>query len=146
MRIKGFSLIELVIVVVIVAILAAIALPSYRTYVLRSQRAVGASALADLAARQNGIRLQRHGYASTFEPLVNVAATTVYLEKDGSYSAKQTDRSIYQLDLIAAGIRAVPVGNQAKDPCTQLDIGFNGSRSAKADGKSAAEALALCWI
>ena len=36
---KGFTLIELMIVVAVVAILAAIAIPSYREYIRRSQRA-----------------------------------------------------------------------------------------------------------
>jgi type IV pilus assembly protein PilE len=36
---KGFTLIELMIVVAVVAVLAAIAIPSYRDYIRRSQRA-----------------------------------------------------------------------------------------------------------
>ena len=34
----GFTLLEMMIVVVVVAILAAVALPSYRDYITRSQR------------------------------------------------------------------------------------------------------------
>ena len=36
-RLSGFTLVELMIVVVIVAILSAIAIPSYRNYVMRSE-------------------------------------------------------------------------------------------------------------
>ena len=45
----GFTLIELMIVVAIVAILAAVALPSYQSYVVRTQRAAATSCLAEMA-------------------------------------------------------------------------------------------------
>ncbi|WP_295552239.1 type IV pilin protein [uncultured Pseudacidovorax sp.] len=49
-RFSGFTLIEVMIVVAIVAILSAIALPSYRDYVLRGQMVEGTNALAAMQA------------------------------------------------------------------------------------------------
>ena len=49
---KGFTLIELMIVVAIIAIIAAVAYPNYTQFVTRSKRTVGATALLQVADRQ----------------------------------------------------------------------------------------------
>jgi type IV pilus assembly protein PilE len=49
---RGVTLIELMIVVVIASILMAIAVPSYKSYVLRSHRVEAKTALLDLAGRE----------------------------------------------------------------------------------------------
>jgi type IV pilus assembly protein PilE len=49
---RGVTLIELMVVVVIISILMAVAIPSYRSYVLRSHRVEAKTALLDLAGRE----------------------------------------------------------------------------------------------
>ena len=51
-RSKGFSLLEILIVVAIIGILAAIALPSYRKQIQRSNRAAAQSFMSDVANKQ----------------------------------------------------------------------------------------------
>jgi type IV pilus assembly protein PilE len=61
--VRGFSLIEVMIVVVIVAILASIAIPSYRQYVLRTHRTEAKRTLLNVAAAQEKFYLQNNTYA-----------------------------------------------------------------------------------
>lgn len=66
---KAFTLIELMIIVVIMGVLMAIAIPSYRQYQVKSNRAEAQSFLMELAQRQQEYLLQSRAYAADVDSL-----------------------------------------------------------------------------
>lgn len=90
---KGFTLVELMIVVTIVAILAAIAYPSYQEYVRRTKRVDTQTQMMDIAAR-----LQRYKIAN-FTFLKSDGVTPIALSDIGQTTTLPSSEPLYNLAL-----------------------------------------------
>jgi len=129
-RNKGFNLIELMIVIAIVGILSAIAMPSYKAYVIRGARSAAQTELLTLASLEEKIYLNSSAYIFT-----TAKVTTAYTGSTagglGVTSGKTTDGK-YALALSGSAqlftITATPVAGtpQVGDGC--LTIQENGLR------------------
>lgn len=117
---RGFSLIELMIVVVIVAILAVIAYPSYTEHVRKSRRADAAVGLFNVAQQ-----LER--CFSQFNAYDNAACVIPASSPEGYYSIVAAP-----LAQAAFVLTATPVGPQAADAgkCATLTLNQAGVRGA----------------
>ena len=128
---NGFTLIELMIVVMIVGVLMAIALPSYKDYVLRSHRADAQSSLVDIAARQERFVAQRNFYTTEIS-----AGTGLNL---GSANSKENYYTL-EVEACATGtiatcylITATAAGSQASDTgCTEMTYDSTGTKGPAA--------------
>ena len=64
MRIRGFTLIELMVTVAVVAILAAVAFPSYQDSLRKSRRTDGKNALTQAVANMERYYVEKNSYAT----------------------------------------------------------------------------------
>lgn len=131
-KLRGFTLIELMITVAVVAILASIALPSYLEQVRKSKRAEGKSAL--LRAAQNMERYYTNN--NTYNATLTAAGIS-------AYSGDSSTDSAYAIDLPVATataftVRATPAFTDPK--CNVLTISNTGQKTESGSGT-----LADCW-
>jgi type IV pilus assembly protein PilE len=110
---RGFTLIELMIVVAIVAILSAIAVPSYNDYIMRSRRAEARSGLQNAA-----LWMERAMTATGNYPLQAVFPASLKAVPGGMYSIDLTPTST----AVAFTLTAAPQGAQALDKCGSFTL------------------------
>jgi type IV pilus assembly protein PilE len=138
-RNAGFTLIEMMIVVGIVGILSAIAIPSYRAYVLRANRADAKRGLLTVAADLERCFTRNNTYVDNSPGAPCAAAsslprstTTYRVEADPATGITATTFSI----------RAVPIGGQAEDTkCGTFGLDDKNSRTVTGTVMTAQD----CW-
>lgn len=144
-RQRGLTLIELVVVMMIVGVLAAVAIPSYRSYVTRSQRSDAKDAVLALATQQEKHYLQCNAYATVIDVATNCAAGELQAadtSKNGWY-ALATGSANTAL-LFTATATAVNGENQWQDTeCRSFTVNQAGVRTALDAG--GADNTGECW-
>ena len=117
--IKGFSLLELMIVVVVAGIIAAIAVPSYQEQSRRSRRSAATAALFDATSRQEQFFLDNKTYTTT---IVAGGLNMNAITEGGSYGLSvDPPTGACPVDRCYR-VRATPLGAQTADSCGPLTI------------------------
>lgn len=125
---RGLGLIELLVVLLVVAILAAIALPAYRSHVLKANRKEAIAALGRIQIAQEA----RRGSASAYGTLADLGIPAA---TDGGLYAL----SITGLTATTYVATATATGSQAADTdCATLS-------ATQAGPDTATDAKKACW-
>jgi type IV pilus assembly protein PilE len=116
-QVKGFSLVEVMMVVAIIGITAAIAMPSYNQYLQNGRRVDANTALMAIQAAQEQYRVTHRSYAANIEDLNRIGVTS----PEGHYTLSITDASTTGYTATATA-----VGAQANDKdCKTIDFVFD---------------------
>lgn len=118
--IKGFSLIELMIVLLIAAILASVALPAYQNQVRKSKRAEGTAQLLQIMQLQERWKSENGTYTGTMGDLLATGSAS--------------ERGYYNVVILAAS-GACPLSNcvDLRADATGSDTSY-GSLQLRSDG------------
>lgn len=142
-RIRGFTLIELMIVVAIVGILAAVAYPSYLSYVQKTRRVAAAGCLMELGQWMERSYTTCLAYNVTGAGCGTAMSTAVLpnLSCRNDLGAAYTFEFSNAPTAAAYALRAVPGGPQANDTgCANLTLNQAGQK-----GVSGTKPVNACW-
>jgi type IV pilus assembly protein PilE len=138
---KGFTLIELMVTLVIVAILAAIALPSYRSQMIRTRRAAAESCLVELA------QFMERSYNVSLSYSKNGTGGALTLPTASKYQCQKDLTDYYTFALTTQTAKAFTLTATPKTPaqtdtqCGNLTLTETGTK-----GVSTGETnVKLCW-
>lgn len=141
---RGMTLMELMVVITIVGLLAGIGVPSYRSYLIRTNRTDATAALLRIAAAQEKFYLQNNRYASTAAELADappqglgIAAT-----ERGFYSLEVASNDA-TVDFVATARPLAGGPQDVDDACTVFTISERGLRTAQ--NSAAAANTETCW-
>lgn len=139
-RVRGFTLVELMIVVVIIAILAAIAIPAYGRYAYRAHRVDGQELLLRIANAQERYYATNNQYGD-LSGTSGLGYADPAISEKSYYSVAVTFPSGSSSSFLAT---ATPINAQAADVCGTLTIDNTGNK-LPATSDAASNSNGSCW-
>ncbi len=143
-HVRGFSLIELMVVVAVVAILAAIAYPSYMDSVRKGRRSDGKSALLATSQAMERYYTENTRYSGavlgTSSTIGNTTSPesfyTIAFDSAPTGASVCAATSTTNSNISAYRLCATPTGAQSSDTCGVMSLSSTGAKTPTTSG---------CW-
>jgi type IV pilus assembly protein PilE len=131
-RLRGFTLIELMIVVAIIAIISAVAYPTYVSFMMKGRRADGRELLQRIGVAEERYYTNNNRYTNNLTLLLSSP-----LSEQGYYRAQNPVVDATGQTFV---VTATPLAAQTNDKCAGLtlnNLGVKGFTGAETNGR--------CW-
>jgi type IV pilus assembly protein PilE len=135
----GITLLELMAVVMVIGVLGMIAIPSYRQYVMRSQRTEAKTALLQLQTNQERFYLMNRRYGTVAELVAAGLLPAGGLSERGTYQIAINGASAAGYTATATPRAGADIDMTGDAQCTSFSIDARGVRTATGT------AAASCW-
>lgn len=128
-RMKGFTLLELMIVVAIVGILTAVAYPSYQNYVQQARRADAQADLMQLAQWME----RQFTVNGTYRNASGAAPTLPFTKSPSDGNDSYYGLTVATPDASSFTLTATASGAQVGDSCGNMTLNQTGAKTAAAN-------------